>query len=652
MSLSRLPLVVITSLASTIASVNSASAQPSSLGQNVPTELPEAGLVRPRLEIPKLPLASITGEDISAAQYNFRQIVVKFREGTGVRLVEGRGLTSASPSPERLRKLSLSQAQVESDLKAVATLLRNDGWSVYRYVSSLTPEQIDEKRAQAESNSANQLADLNLYYSFYRGQPDAALAKTAVAALLLLPSVEIAYVQPIPKDADIAPSTTIDLRGSQGYAGPMPIGIDTTFANTLPGGKGKGVRIVDVEGGWINQHEDQPSFNFTNGLSFGDGNHGTAVVGVLAARSNEYGITGLVPEAEVGWSSVVAAGFPNVFYSPANAIMAGANWLRAGDVMLIEQHYPGPTTGLSCNTACGNCSQFGYVAMEYFPAEFDAISLATALNIVVVEAAGNGQMGLGAARYQNRFNRQTRDSGAILVGASSSTLRSPMCWSNSGARVDVHGWGQNVSTLGYGTNAGGSASNALRANGSDNRQFYTRSFAGTSSATPIVASAATALQGINKARRSAILTPREIRSLLASTGTPQADTMSRAIGPLPDLVAAVAALPTPTNSLGTVVRVVGNVTSTGDVRITITARNDGGTTWDSNHGFFLRVSGGVSTRMLRFAQPVPPGGSATLQTSVVCPGGGDVRFVATLLENTTQAFGSSRGLRVGCVLAN
>jgi hypothetical protein len=129
--------------------------------------------------------------------------------------------------------------------------------------------------------------------------------------------------------------------------------------------------------------------------------------------------------------------------------------------------------------------------MEYFPDCFDAFEAITRAGVIVVEAGGNGQMNLDSAVYGSRFNRGWRDSGAIIVGASLSTARSPNTTTNSGSRIDVHAWGQNVVTTGYGD---------VRVFGPDTNQFYTTTFAGTSSASPIVAGAVLSIQGILKAR--------------------------------------------------------------------------------------------------------------------------------------------------------
>ena len=92
---------------------------------------------------------------------------------------------------------------------------------------------------------------------------------------------------------------------------------------------------------------------------------------------------------------------------------------------------------------------------------------------VVVEAAGNGSQNLDDAVYGQLFNREYRDSGAIMCGATT-IGGTPYDWSNNGSRVDLNGWGGSVGTCGYGD---------LQDDNED--VFYTRYFSGTSSASPI-----------------------------------------------------------------------------------------------------------------------------------------------------------------------
>jgi hypothetical protein len=98
---------------------------------------------------------------------------------------------------------------------------------------------------------------------------------------------------------------------------------------------------------------------------------------MLFGEENGFGVTGIIPSAQKGWSGVVAASFPNFWYWPAAAITNAAADLGAGEIILIEQHTPGPIESLTCVSGC-NCAQFGYIPMEWYPAEFTAVSLATA----------------------------------------------------------------------------------------------------------------------------------------------------------------------------------------------------------------------------------------------------------------------------------
>jgi hypothetical protein len=151
--------------------------------------------------------------------------------------------------------------------------------------------------------------------------------------------------------------------------------------------------------------------------------------------------------------------------------------------------------------------------------------------VVVVAAAGNGAQNLDAAAYFDY--RQMGDSGAIIVGAGQpDTAHTPHAFSTFGERVDVHAWGSAVFSLGYGDFA---------AYGGDKNQRYTQNFNGTSSASALVAGVCCLLQEASEALAGARLGPRDLRSLLETTGIPQGAGVE--IGPFPDTVAALQKLP-------------------------------------------------------------------------------------------------------------
>jgi hypothetical protein len=383
------------------------------------------------------------------------------------------------------------------------------------------------------------------------------------SALREVPVVEAAYVKPAAEPAinrmaaapAAPPPGTPDFVPRQDYLTAAPTGIDANHAWTLAGGRGAGVKIMDVEGEWRTSHEDlTANLGVLGGVppsNLGWRNHGTAVIGTCIGSSNGFGVTGICPDAKLGMISIFGADDR----TSSAAIREAADKLTAGDILLIELHYPGPKNGFAERD-----DQDGYIAVEWWPDEFDAIQYAVGRGVIVVEAAGNGAQDLDDALYEQRdpgfppnwtnpFRRSNRDSGAILVGAGAPpqgthgrTLfgpdRSRLDFSNYGRSVDAQGWGREVTSCGYGDLQGG---------GDENR-WYTDKFSGTSSASPIVVGALACLQGIRRARGAPLLTPASARALLRSTGSPQQPgpgaPVTQRIGNRPDLKALVVALDT------------------------------------------------------------------------------------------------------------
>jgi hypothetical protein len=371
-----------------------------------------------------------------------------------------------------LKRRNLGPDEVERQMSKARDVLKAHKLAHWRKMFDMDDRLLANFRINAEIRRKRQSSDLANYYIF-RLQ-DGEQGELLVDRLNELDVVELAYLAPIPKGADVAPATP-NFQNRQGYLGPAPRGIDATYAWTIRGGTGSLVKIIDVESGWNLNHEDLPSVFITDGRVDDDDDsrqHGTAVLGVMLGRQDGVGVTGIVPNASGGVVSVNRGLGIAYYQNVAEAVLLAAMKLSEGDVILIEQHSRGPGNDGDC-TACINSNgkprdQCGYIAMEYWNDIFDAVNAATASGVIVVEAAGNGEMNLDNARYDDRFDRNVRNSGALFVGGGGSTDRTPWCWSNNGSRLDVQGWGDSVMTAGYGS------SSIFKVNGQDDNQWYIR----------------------------------------------------------------------------------------------------------------------------------------------------------------------------------
>ncbi len=428
------------------------------------------------------------------------QLIVKFRERTGIRIRGGEAHNLAGADRDGL-----------AGVLAAAGLTFAD----FRRLHARPEAELDVERAEAQRESRRGLADLNLYYRLR--VPNGVDAVALAEQLGRLPVVEFAEPagSPPPPPGDIPPDTP-QLKKFQGYrkAGD---GVGTLKAK---GGKGKGISVVDVEYNWNLGHEDldlPASANIdketlVDPFPADEGNHGTAVLGQIGGLKNDYGVEGLAAGAKimVAPTVTVQSGF-----SVARAIGVATGKLKKGDAILIEQQAP------VCGGTCG-ASQVGCGPVEYAQAEFDAISTATAKGIIVVEAAGNGSVNLDSGSCKGRFDRKVRDSGAIIVGAGDFDTHERLFFSTFGKRVDVQGWGNAITTAGYGD----------AFDPGDILQRYTHTFGGTSGASPIVTGVVLQIQGALKAQGLKLAKPEEMRKALRKGGIKQ-PTTSEPIGPLP-----------------------------------------------------------------------------------------------------------------------
>src|SRR5829696_9869498 len=74
--------------------------------------------------------------------------------------------------------------------------------------------------------------------------------------------------------------------------------------------------------------------------------------------------------------------------------------------------------------------------------------------VIVIEPAGNGSTNVDSQIPRDEMGRM-KDSGAIMVGADTGGTGIPVSTSNFGSRVNLHGWGLMVMTLGYGAAVAG-----------------------------------------------------------------------------------------------------------------------------------------------------------------------------------------------------
>lgn len=519
-------------------------------------------LLRPRF-VPAKPEEIVIDPEHSVAGV----FVIKFVEGSHVRLdpdglmIDEKAILSNAEEERRLARVGLKPATAAVELKAVSEILRGyrdshrfDLGYAFRPAGFVySPDHADadtpfREKDQLEQRAGEELADLDLYYVvFAKDFKEADVQQNLMNELNAFRIVEQVYAAMPSEGAQVPP--TPDLSSQQGYLRPAPGGLDALYAWTRSGGRGEGVRLIDVEYDWVTDHEDFPpaSQMFWGGRGAGpyDGGgsgHGTAVMGIIAAPANGFGITGFAPGIQYGLSSVfrafdyiwaaIVATFSGEHWAGrthnvavANSIQVAADQLRPGDILLIEQHTMGPVEGR-------------WVAMEYYQECFDVIRRTTARGVIVVEAAGNGSQNLDTTGYGSRFAPNVRHSGALLVGGSGPGDNMPNGSTNSSQRVEVHAWGAGVVTLGYGID---------RVPPFDAERpisrLYRNSFSGTSSASAIIAGAVACLQGARRATGRPPLTPIELANLLRSTGTRQQGTREaidlRPIGVQPNLRAAI-----------------------------------------------------------------------------------------------------------------
>ncbi|MGC4064906.1 MAG: S8 family serine peptidase [Polyangiaceae bacterium] len=503
------------------------------------------------------------------------RIEVKFREGSGLHSVKGKLAVKSNAQH------AAQPAEVSSIARILASTKRYTFVPIHDRVSEAG---LDQLRADGQSLSGRELPDLSLWsYLYVEVDSDAAVANL-IDQLNALDVVEVAEpsiihtlptlernldgtIQQPPTPSDRLPWPNVDqIQGQldaaalaplpalapgrpgangappisnapqspaagnydaqQYYRQAAPTGVDTNWLQAnFWNAAGLNWGFTDVEYEWNQSHTDLTSVSAavpvfgqeTNSLA--NRNHGTAVLGELISTNNGVGTTGMVFNSAASLSAAISGGS----YNLSGAISAAASQYWSGAVILIEQQ---AYAGIDCNSS-GAADTGDLVPSEVSQSVRDAITTATANNRIVVAAAGNGNCNLDHAGFNGYFDMAANhDSGAIIVGAGERDTRNRAYFSTYGTRVDTQSEGDfHVTTTGYG--------GLFSADGENS--YYTSTFSGTSSASPIVTGSAVALSGLLWFTAGSFYNPRELRELFRRDGTAQASGVAGHIGPRPDM---------------------------------------------------------------------------------------------------------------------
>lgn len=298
---------------------------------------------------------------------------------------------------------------------------------------------------------------------------------------------------------------------------------------------GKGVRVHFSDGGLFPNHEDlrgNPKLKIISLQPNGDPGHGTKSVGILLARPNDFGMTGMCHDAELYL-------YNNQLRDDALRIQTPKDLLRhvePGDIVAI-------------NRQSANINVLTTVLPSLH--ELDWWSAAKALSergAVVIFAAGNGSSQSDAAQSTTRgygvdlsqwpYFEDFGDANAIVIGACHSWDGKPHQYSNYSYRYRMlNAWGDSVATLGGG---------GLHKGDSDSQdRDYTDTYAGTSSATPLVAGALSLIQSYALEQHHIYLNADQMHLLVMQSGYKDAtlpDTEVLPMGARPNVQGALVVL--------------------------------------------------------------------------------------------------------------
>lgn len=275
--------------------------------------------------------------------------------------------------------------------------------------------------------------------------------------------------------------STPNFEKRQGYLEENGMGMNVRRAWRL--GRGRGATVRFLEWGLFERHEDLVG-NVTVARTNLDRSpdHGTATTGILVARDNGIGVTGICNHADA------------YYY----------DHLQLDDI--IEDCSPGDIIGV-------------FKQLVLWPADRDEATylrmriLSQELDCVVLMLIGNG-------RWDIRWNGGRRNYGQTTVaGCHPETgLRyGTNMWSGSqphsdpldGSNSVLNSWSAGVTTCGYGD---------LFFPGGDSNRSYTSQYGGSSAATPLVAGVYALVQGALMQRQHTYMDGHTLRDIVRFSG--------------------------------------------------------------------------------------------------------------------------------------
>jgi subtilisin family serine protease len=254
---------------------------------------------------------------------------------------------------------------------------------------------------------------------------------------------------------------------------------------------GENVIVADIDWGYIVTHEDlshnldlQNAYNSFDGgtnVSFGESSHGTAVMGIIGASSNDVGLRGFSPKSSL---------WPIQSDNGPGPDLGGDAWARAIDwVRTRNSNDKRKVIILEVQTGL-------YGNIEGVPSVNLAIRKAISSGVVVCVAAGNGNRDADI----NDSGDMIPVTGSILVGA---TQYDPV----QNKRARFSNFGSQITVC-----APGDLDHDVTCSSISNNE-YRNGFGGTSGATPKVAGTVALMLSVNPD-----LSHEEVRQILINTG--------------------------------------------------------------------------------------------------------------------------------------